>query len=169
MMKGKQGFTLVELAIVIVVIGILAAIAIPRFLTMQEAAGKAALDANFDALRTVITTAKARTGVYPDDDHFAKGEIYDPTTRRVVGYFFQSPTTSISDRYYSDWMILTSSEDGKIKNATLVGRNRNCPTDYTKYFIVNTVKPGSNRNSVYADVYGAVCYNPNNGDLKKQW
>ena len=66
MMKGNKGFTLVELAIVIVVIGILAAIAVPRFLTMQEAAGKAALDANFDALRTTITAAKARTGVYPD-------------------------------------------------------------------------------------------------------
>ncbi len=156
MMKSKKGFTLVELAIVIVVIGILAAIAIPRFLTMQEAAGKAALDANFDALRTAIVAVKSRTGAYPDRNQFDRGYGYDPVSRKYY-YFFNSPNTAYSDARYSDGLITTRAPRG----ATLVGRNDSCPSGYRAYYLLNKYPT--------PDVYGRICYNPNNGDLKKQW
>ena len=39
---NEKGFTLIEIVMVIVLLGILAAVAIPRFLDMQEEAGEAA-------------------------------------------------------------------------------------------------------------------------------
>jgi len=167
MMKGTKGFTLVELAIVIVVIGILAAIAIPRFLTMQQAAGKAALDSNYDALRTAVLSAKTRTGIFPSASDFDAGAVRDPVTGRVVAYFFSSPTTRYDDRTYSNLMIVD--DTAKIEEgAELVGSDRNCPSGYEKFYLVNTVR-GTRGGKVVADVYGAICYNPSLGDIKKQW
>jgi len=158
MMKGNKGFTLVELAIVIVVIGILAAIAVPRFLTMQESAGKAALDANFDALRTTVVAIKSRTGQYPDRNEFDRGYGRDPVSGKVY-YFFSSPNTRYSDAQYSGGLIETGTRN--FRGATQIGRNDRCPRGYQTFYLANKYpKP---------DVYGKICYNPNNGDLKKEW
>ena len=49
---NKKGFTLIELMIVVAIIGILAAIAIPNFVAMQLRAKRSELPTNLDGIRT---------------------------------------------------------------------------------------------------------------------
>ncbi len=47
MLKNEKGFTLIEIIAVIIIMGILAAVAVPKFFSMQADAKKAALDSAF--------------------------------------------------------------------------------------------------------------------------
>jgi len=52
MLKGKKGFTLIELMIVVAIIGILAAIAIPNFLKFQAKSKQSEAKSNLGAIFT---------------------------------------------------------------------------------------------------------------------
>ena len=56
MLTNKKGFTLIELLIVVVIIGILAAIAIPKFANTKEKAYLATMKAD---LRNMVTAQEA--------------------------------------------------------------------------------------------------------------
>jgi prepilin-type N-terminal cleavage/methylation domain-containing protein len=64
-MKGKEGFTIVELLIVIVVIGILAAISIVAYNGVQNRSKNAVVNSNIAATIRQLETYKAINDSYP--------------------------------------------------------------------------------------------------------
>lgn len=63
-MKQRKGFTLIELMIVVAIIGILAAIAIPNFLRFQLKAKSSEGKTNLAAIRTAEQSYYSEFGVY---------------------------------------------------------------------------------------------------------
>lgn len=61
----QYGFTLVELLIVVVILGVLAAIALPQFSASTDDSKVAALDASLNNLRTAVELYYQQHGSYP--------------------------------------------------------------------------------------------------------
>ena len=68
-MQGKRGFTLIEVLIVVIILGILATIAIPQFTSMVKRARLAEAWTGLGAVRTAqaIYKMEASDGNYADD------------------------------------------------------------------------------------------------------
>jgi MSHA pilin protein MshA len=64
--KSKKGFTLIELIIVIVILGLLAAIAIPRYIRVQSEARAATVKGIAGGLRGAVALARAKYMVVND-------------------------------------------------------------------------------------------------------
>src|SRR3977135_4079302 len=66
--KTKKGFTLIELMIVVAIIGILAAIAIPQFAQLVAKSQEGATKGNLGTLRSALSIYYGDTeGVYPTE------------------------------------------------------------------------------------------------------
>ena len=88
-MRSKKGFTLVELLVVVLILGALAAIAIPRISQSAESAKINACKTNVDLINSQIELYYANEGEWPadldtilaDEDYFPDGEPECPFGR----------------------------------------------------------------------------------------
>ena len=65
MLKNKRGFTLIELIMIIVILGILAAIAIPRYVDIRRDAQRAVIQGAYGAVSGGLQTAFASYRAFP--------------------------------------------------------------------------------------------------------
>ena len=100
MARHQMGFSLVELMIVVAIIGILAAIAIPTYLGMQKRAMRSEFKTNLEVLRLLEEKyhsehgeyiAGANTGTLMDDAHLAD---FQPGDLAELKYDYSVTTTA---------------------------------------------------------------------------
>jgi len=86
LLKQQKGFTLVELLVVVAIIGILAAIAVPKFADSTKAAKGAKIVADLRSIDSAIMLYSANNGVDAKTVDKAKAENYItwPTTTVVA-------------------------------------------------------------------------------------
>lgn len=115
-MRAK-GFTLIELAIVIVIIGILVAIAVPRFVDMTTEARKA-------QRQSTASSIKSAYAIY-----LAKNSGTQPNWTQLRGYLQDAPTNlklTTGGKVYMDYDGDNTADTGE--NVVLLYSDEGCTT-----------------------------------------
>ena len=104
--RGRKGFTLVELAVVIIILGILAAFAVPRFLDSVERSKAGEAFNYLAAVRSAQERYQIRQGTYADD--ITKLDIQMPDPK----YFTVGTPAAGSSGSLEDSWTLTLTRSG---------------------------------------------------------
>jgi len=75
-----QGFTLIELMVVIVILGILAGLIIPRIMGRPEEAKRLKAQIQIESLETALKLYKLDNGMYPDTEQGLQALVEEPET-----------------------------------------------------------------------------------------
>ena len=124
-MKKRKGFTLIELMIVIAIIIILAAIAIPNYLRMTDRARRSRCAGDFASIATALEAYSVDWGHYPvatailaggAAEAFGKNTLTSHTEKEIAGTGAVATETNVPDN-----LTLTGEKGGieYIKLATI--------------------------------------------------
>jgi prepilin-type N-terminal cleavage/methylation domain-containing protein len=94
--RNQKGFTLVELMIVVIIVGILAAVAIPMYQGATERAKASEAVAALGTIRGAMRVYYAEHGTYVNanfvtDAQVTAGSVLDVSDTDLMGRYFSSP------------------------------------------------------------------------------
>ena len=119
----RAGVTLTELLIVIAIIGILAAIAVPSYVGQQKRAARTEAYANLEALRLLQEQYYAENGEYADKNAASSGNIDGLTNiQGILKAFKPGSEGNLSYAYRINYTVVDNTT--KLFNAVATGKTK---------------------------------------------
>jgi len=110
----QQGFTLIEVMVVVVILGILAAIVVPRIMDRPDEARKVKAQQDICALEAALNLYRLDNYTYPSTDQgleaLTQKPVPDPPRWKEGGYLDRLPT----DPWQNPYQFLSQGSHGNI-------------------------------------------------------
>lgn len=164
---SRHGFTLIELLIVVAIIGILAAIAVPNFLNAQIRAKVSRAQADLRAIGTAVEMYTLDNNVAPPNTHGTLGD----STSGYVRFNLTTPIAYISSVDLVDPFVVANDPNQQLSDE-LYYTYHNIPQYQWPDFMVNhygnwrTCSYGPDQ-TYFNGSYGVQIYNSTNGLISK--
>ncbi len=106
---GEAGFTLIEVIVVVLILGLLASIVVPRIVGRTDTAKRTAAEVTIRQLENALKLYRADNGFYPTTDQGLEALVHKPTTPPVPlrynpdGYLDKVP----KDPWGNDYIYLS--------------------------------------------------------------
>lgn len=81
--SDQRGFTLIEIMVVVVILGILAALVVPRFLDRPEEARRTKAGIDIKSIEEALALFKLDNGFFPSTDQGLEALVKKPETGRI--------------------------------------------------------------------------------------
>jgi general secretion pathway protein G len=114
-MKHQKGFTLIEIMVVIIILGLLAGLVLPKFLGQEEKAKVEVAKTQIRALEGALDAFKLDNGFYPGTEQGFDALITMPTVGRIPtkwregGYL--KPARIPKDPWGKDYVYISPGKD----------------------------------------------------------
>lgn len=132
-MKKNQGFTLVELVIVIVILGILAITAAPKFLNLSGDAKASTLSALKGSLESANAMVYSKA-ILQSKEKGATGTLANPAVNVVYGYTAATVTDigGVLDLATTEWTVIDDSGGAPANTVVITPKALSYETDANK-------------------------------------
>ena len=116
MTQRRNGFTLIEVLVVVMILGILAAIVVPQVMDRPDQTRRVAAKADVNAIVQALKLYRLDNGTYPSTDQGLQALVQRPTSNPVApnwkqgGYLERLP----KDPWGSDYQYLQPGVKGEI-------------------------------------------------------
>jgi general secretion pathway protein G len=109
-----RAFTLIEVLVVVAILGILAAIVVPRIMDRPDEAKRVAARADIGAIVQALKLYRLDNGGYPTTDQGLVALVQKPTTNPVPGNWKKYLESVPKDPWGTDYQFLSPGVKGEI-------------------------------------------------------
>jgi general secretion pathway protein G len=115
--KREKGFTLIEIMVVVIILGLLAGLVLPRILGQEEKAKVEAAKVQIRSLEGALDAYKLDNGFYPTTDQGLDALIKKPEVGRIPNKWreggYLKPARIPKDPWGKDYVYLSPGNEGR--------------------------------------------------------
>jgi general secretion pathway protein G len=116
-MKNQKGFTLIEIMVVVIILGLLAGLVLPRIMGSEEEAKIKTTGVQIKNLENALDSFKLDNGFYPTTDQGLEALIKKPETGRIPNKWkeggYLKPARIPKDPWGGDYHYFSPGSEGR--------------------------------------------------------